>query len=111
MPIIEDLLAAKSRHCIPYLDPEMSSEETKKYIMAFFNDDRIDPQIHSNIFQTCLKMFNAGGGLLDLNHWKVPAHEHSSMPKVVMDDIDIVCLKSFGNCPCLCVTVSCSHRA
>ena len=38
---VEELLTARSRQCIPYMDPQMSSKETKEDIFYFMNDKRI----------------------------------------------------------------------
>ena len=110
MPIMDELLTARSRQCIPYMDPQMSPEEAKEYILSFVNDQRISPQMMFNLFQTTLKLFNAGGGLCDLSRWNLPTHEQDNLPKVVFDDVDIVSLKSLVcNCSCLYVVDSCSH--
>jgi hypothetical protein len=51
------------------MDPSMSDEEAKKYILSFINDERIPPKTHFNVFQTTLKLFNGGRGTVLDGHW------------------------------------------
>ena len=41
-----------------------------------------------------LKLCNTDGGLSNLSHWNLPTHKQDSMQKEVLDDVDIVSLKS-----------------
>ena len=93
-PHIDDLFAARSRHSVPYMHPNMSPEDNKEYILSFVNDKRISTQTRFNLFQTALNMFNAGGGFLGLNSWDCPDCQQEDMPKVFMEAIDFVCFKS-----------------
>ena len=112
LPNADELIAANSRHSIPYMDSAMDPQEIREYIHSFVDDGRIPSQTLFNLFQTTLRMFNAGGGLIKLNRWDVAPYEQGNLPRVFLDDEDVVCLKLLGcHCSCLHVTVSSSHRS
>jgi hypothetical protein len=86
---MDRLLDASFSFSVPYMDVSMSHEDVKDYIVSFANDKRIPPTTVFNVFQTTLKLFNGGGGRAPLSRWNTEGE--ASMPKVLMDDVDIVC--------------------
>ena len=111
LPNSGNLFAARSRHCISYIDSAMDPQEIREYIHSFVNDGRIPSQTLFNLFQTTLRIFYTGEGLIKLNCWYVAPYEQGNLPRVFLDDEDTACLKLLGcHCFCLHVIVSSSHR-
>ena len=82
----------------------MDPQEISEYIHSFVDDGRIPSQTLFNLFQTTLRMFYTGEGLIKLNRWYVAPYEQGNLPRVFLDDEDIACLKLLG-CHCFCLHV------